>query len=105
MTLLIAPYLAMLGLFAVSTLVGILPARKLIMVYEAKHELKRGSAGFLRTMAGWSVIAVWLLITWFLATIIGDWNASGDLDGAIARGWVRFQVIMEILIAILESDN
>ena len=55
--------------------------KKLIRVHEAKHELKRGSAGFLRSVSGWSMIALWLMAVWFLATIIGDWGATGDLDG------------------------
>ena len=102
---LLHPIFAGLAIFAGASLVGYWPVMKLIQVYEAKHELKRGSAGFIRSISGWSVIAVWLLLTWFCATIVGDWGSTGDLDGAIARGWIRLQIVLEILAAILESDN
>ena len=76
---LIYPIIAALGVFIVSTGVGVAMVRKLIQVHEAKHELKHGSAGFLRTVSGWSMIAIWLMVVWFSATIIGDWGVSGDL--------------------------
>ena len=99
-----APLIAGFALFALATVVGVLPVRKLIQIREAKHELRHGSAGFIRTLAGWSAIALWLLATWFFATIVGDWGATGDLDGAIARSWLRLRIILEIAIAIMESD-
>ncbi|MDJ0824978.1 MAG: hypothetical protein QNJ16_05685 [Rhodobacter sp.] len=99
-----APLLAGLFLFAVATAIGIGPVVKLIRVYEAKHELKHGSAGWLRSISGWSVIAFWLMATWFCATVIGDWGASGDLDGAIARSWDRLRILLEIAMTIAESD-
>ena len=102
---LISPLLAGLALLVASTIAGVLPVKKLIQVYEAKHELKHGSAGFLRTLSGWSIIALWLMAAWFFATIVGDWGASGDLEGAIDRSWLRLQVMIEIAVAILESDN
>ncbi|MCV3270952.1 hypothetical protein [Roseobacter sinensis] len=92
-------------LLAGATWLGISPVRRLIRIYEAKHELKHGSAGWLRSLSGWSLIALWLLATWFVATIIGDWGATGDLPGAMDRSWLRLRIILEILIAILESDN
>jgi len=101
---LIYPALAALALFAASTLCGVPMVRKLIQVHEAKHELKRGSAGFLRSISGWSMIALWLLAVWFLSTIIGDWGATGDLDGAIARSWLRLRIILEIAVAVMDSD-
>lgn len=101
---LIYPALAALALFATSTAFGVPMVRKLIQVHEAKHELKRGSAGFLRTISGWSMIALWLMGVWFLSTIIGDWGATGDLDGAIARSWLRLQIILEIAVAVMDSD-
>lgn len=101
---LIYPALAGLALFLASTGVGAPMVRKLIQVREARHELKQGSAGFFRSIRGWSMIALWLLSVWFLSTIIGDWGATGDLDGAIARSWLRLQVILEIAAAVMDSD-
>lgn len=95
-----APYLWGLVLIFVSAGFGILPVRKLIQVREAKHELKHGSAGFIRTTAGWFIIVLWLAFTWFIASILGDWSATGDLQGAIDRGWLRLQVLLEILAAL-----
>lgn len=102
--LLIAPALSALALIAFGTALGIPAVRKLITVYEAKHELKHGSTGFLRSIAGWSIIAFWLMSTWFIATIIGDWGATGDLDGAIERSWLRLRILLEIAIAIMAED-
>ena len=100
----IGPLLAGLALFALSTGIGMWQVAKIIQIREAKHELKQGSAGFLRSISGWSVIFIWFGLVWFAATIIGDWGATGDLQGAIARGWVRFQILLEILAALAESD-
>lgn len=100
----LTPVIAGLALFALSSFIGMVNVVKLIQVYEAQHELKRGSAGWIRTISGWSFVVLWLLATWFFATIIGDWHISGDLEGAVDRSWVRLQVIMEIAIAVLDSD-
>ncbi|MEL7164269.1 MAG: hypothetical protein AAFY52_09875 [Pseudomonadota bacterium] len=100
---LVAPALAALSLLVVSAAIGIPMIRKLILVHEARHELRVGSAGFLRTMAGWVVIVVWLLLTWFVATVLGDWGATGDLDGAINRSQIRLWIIIEILAALADS--
>ncbi len=105
MALDIAPLIAGLILFAGSTFLGIIPVRKLIEVSEARHELRQGSAGFLRSIRGWSVIALWLAATWFLATIVGDWSATGDLEGAVDRSWLRLRILLEILAALTESDS
>lgn len=99
------PILATFALLACATAAGMSSVRKLIAVYEAKHELKRGSTGWLRSIGGWSIIAFWLMTTWFTATIIGDWGATGDLAGAIDRSWLRLRVLLEIAIAIMESDS
>ena len=98
------PFIAGLALLALSTLIGVIPVRKLIEVREAKHELKRGSAGFIRTLSGWAVIAFWLMATWFVATILGDWSVTGDLDGAIDRSWLRLRILLEIAAALADSD-
>lgn len=99
----IGPFLLVPVLLALSSLVGLGPVRKLIQVREAKHELKHGSAGFIRTTSGWFVIVLWLAFTWFAATILGDWWATGDLDGALERAWLRLQILLEILAAL--SDD
>ncbi|KIC48632.1 hypothetical protein [Tateyamaria sp. ANG-S1] len=99
-----APALATLALLAAATVVGIPAMRKLIVVYEAKHELKHGSAGWLRSLRGWSMVAFWLMTTWFIATIFGDWAVNGDLEAAIDRGWLRLRILLEIAMAIMESD-
>jgi hypothetical protein len=80
------------------------PVVKLIKVYEAHHELKQGSAGWLRTIGGWSVIAFWLMTTWFMATIVGDWAVTGDLSAAIDRSWLRLRILLEIASAITDSN-
>lgn len=100
-----APLLSALTLFALSTAMGMWQVAKIIQIREAKHELKQGSAGFLRSISGWSVVFIWFGAVWFCATIIGDWGVSGDLEGAIDRGWVRLQVLLEILAALAEADG
>ncbi|MFG5382028.1 hypothetical protein [Yoonia sp. R2-816] len=97
---LLLPYIFGLILLAAATLVGIYPVTKLIQIYEGKHELKQGSAGWLRTVSGWSMIAFWIMTTWFLATILGDWSSSGDLEGAINRSWLRLRILLEIAAAL-----
>ena len=100
-----APVLATLALIAAATLAGIPSVRKLIMVYEARHELKQGSTGWLRSIGGWSIIAFWLMTTWFAATIIGDWGVTGDLGGAVGRSWLRLRVLLDVAIAIMGEDS
>ena len=98
------PYLSGLVLLAAATFIGIFPVRKTIHVMEAKHELKHGSAGFLRSIAGWSIIAFWIMTTWFIATILGDWATYGDLGAAVDRAWLRLRILLEIAAAIADSD-
>ncbi|WP_299030028.1 hypothetical protein [uncultured Sulfitobacter sp.] len=99
-----APTLAALALFVVSAVIGILPMRKLIEVREAQHELRIGSASRISRMGGWAIIAFWLMAVWFFATIIGDWGATGDLDGAMDRAWLRLRILLEIAAALGDSD-
>ena len=96
----IGPVIAGFALFFAATAIGMARVVKIITVYEAKHELKQGSAGWIRSISGWSMIVVWVLVTWFLATIIGDWFVSGDLEQAFDRSLVRLWVILEILAAL-----
>ncbi|WP_143534448.1 hypothetical protein [Roseovarius albus] len=77
---------------------------KIIKLYEAKHELKQGSAGWISSISGWSVIGFWILATWFLTSIIGDWHSSGDLSGAGERSVLRLRVVLEIAMALAHSD-
>ena len=100
----IAPILAGLALMALATAIGIGPVRKTIHVREAQHELKQGSAGWIRSISGWSMIAFWIMATWFFATIIGDWAVTGDLEGAFDRSMLRLRILLEIAAAIADSD-
>ncbi|MBV7393376.1 hypothetical protein [Mameliella sediminis] len=101
----VGPILAGLALLGLSTATGAGAMRKLVRVYEAKHELKQGSAGFFRTLAGWSWIGIWAMATWFFATIIGDWAISGDLSAAVARSWLRLEILLHIASALSEADS
>ena len=96
----ISHLIAVFVLILTASLMGIYPIKKLIQVKEAKHELKHGSAGFLRTMSGWIIIAIWAAATWFFATIIGDWWATDDLSGAIVRSGRRLEILLRILEAL-----
>ncbi len=100
----IGPLLATLVLMVVSTAIGMTQVVKMIQISEAKHELKHGSAGFLRSLSGWSIVIFWLMIVWFAATIIGDWGATGDLAGALDRAWLRLRILLEIAAALADSD-
>lgn len=99
----IGPIAATFLIFLLATSIGAIPIKKLIQVQEAKHELKQGSPGFFRTTSGWIIIAVWIFLTWFLATITGDWWATGDLAGAIERSLRRLEILLKILAAL--SDD
>lgn len=99
------PLIATLVLFAASTALGMAQVTKMIRIHEAKHELKQGSAGFIRSIAGWSLVAFWVMAVWFCATVIGDWGSSGDLSGAMDRAWLRLRILLEIAAALAEADN
>jgi hypothetical protein len=98
-----APLTAWFILIAISAYVGIAPIKKLIQIQEAKHDLKHGSAGFLRSTLGWIIIAFWFAGTWFFATIIGDWYTTDDLPGAIARSRHRLELMLRILAALADD--
>lgn len=97
------PLLLTIALIALSGGLGIWPITKIIQMNEARHELKQGSAGYLRSLSGWFVVVLWLVVTWFVATILGDWWATADLEGAIARSARRLELIFHIL-ATLGND-
>lgn len=84
---------------------GMFNVVKIITIYEAKHELRHGSAGWIKAISGWSLIVIWVLVTWFLSTIIGDWYVSGDIEGAMARAELRLWVMLEIISAVIDSDS
>jgi len=97
------PVLATLLIIGIAASLGIYPIKKLIRVQEAKHELKHGSPGFFRTMSGWIIIAIWLAATWFFASIVGDWWATGDLSSAIGRSVRRLELLLRILAALADD--
>ena len=97
------PLLLFVLLFIASSAIGVTSVKKMIQVREAKHELKHGSAGFLRSVAGWSFIAFWAMATWFVSTVLGDWQMSGDVEGALEHGALRLRVLVEIAIAMREE--
>ena len=99
----LAPFLLGISLFALSTTLGVLPVRKLIQIREAKHELRRGSAGFLLSVSGWAFIAFWIMGVWFAATVLGDWATHGDLSDALNRAALRARILLEIAMAL--SDD
>ena len=71
----------------------------MITIYEARHELKYGSAGYLRAITGWGLIFLWLAGVWYVATILGDWDLHGDLDAAMDRSSRRLKVLFHLLVA------
>ncbi len=99
----LGPIIAVLLLICLAASVGAYPIKKLIRIQEAKHELRHGSPGFFRTMSGWIVIAVWVAVTWFFATIIGEWWAIEDLSAAIHRSGRRLELLLRILEALADD--
>ncbi len=97
---LVGPILAALAILAIGTVVGILPVKKLIEIKEARHELRQGSASFIRGVAGWGIALIWLVAIWYAATIVGDWGVTGDLEGAIERSGKRLEIILHLLAAL-----
>ncbi len=93
------------AILAAATLFGMRAVRKLVEVHEDRTEMRFGSPGRLRMIRGWSVAGAWLLGTWFLATIVGDWGRTGDLGGAVGRAQVRAYVVLEIVGAMAEADE
>lgn len=98
--MLFAPALSALVVLVFGTMLGIGRVRKLITVLESKHELRQGSASFLRGVSGWIVIAIWIAAVWFVGSVIGDWGATGDLTGALERAQLRLLILIEILAAL-----
>lgn len=54
-------------------------------------------------MSGWTISVFRLVATWFFATIIGDFWASGDLNAAIDRSGRRLELLLRIS-AVLADD-
>lgn len=99
----LGPLLAMIVLIGLAAGIGTQPMKKLIQMHEARHELKHGSAGFIRTMSGWFIIVLWLAATWFFASILGDWWAFGDIGAAIERSLLRLELLLHILAALADD--
>lgn len=99
-----APHIAAaLTCIALGAGFGLGPVRKFITLREAKHELRQGSASFIRGTAGWIIIAIWVAALWFAGTIIGDWARTMDLAYALDRSMLRLQIILEILAALADD--
>ncbi len=98
--MLLLSILSLTALWVFATVGGIVPVRKLIQMREARHELKKGSAGYLRIMGRWALVLIWALIVWYLATVLGDWSVSGDFDGAVARSMNRLEAIFRLVVAL-----
>ena len=96
---LLAPALSAVILFAAATMAGTASVRKIIEMREARHELRQGSASQIRRLASWAVVGFWPVATWFCATVIGDWGATGDLPSALDRTWLRLYILLEIASA------
>lgn len=99
----LTPFLFGFGLFVLATALGVLPVRKLIQIREAKHELRRGSSGFILSVSGWAFVAFWIMGVWFAATVLGDWATHGDLSAAMDRAALRARILLEIAMAL--SDD
>ncbi|MEO1732258.1 MAG: hypothetical protein AAFR45_01315 [Pseudomonadota bacterium] len=89
---------------ALGACLGLWPVRKLVLMHEARNELRIGSAGYLRRFAGWSIVGLWAAAIWFCGTIIGDWYMTNDLTGAVARAEFRFRVLLQVLAAMADSN-
>lgn len=97
---LVFPAISTAVILFMGAVIGIWPTQKLIRVKEARHDLRQGSAGWLREISGWAIVVAWLLILWFLGTIIGDWAMTGDLNHALERSALRLRIILEIMAAL-----
>lgn len=98
------PILLCLPLVVISALIGMPMVKKLVQIREARHELKRNSTSYIMGIAGWSVIAFWLMATWFFATILGDWAATDDAAGAVDRSFTRLWVLLQIAAEVAAND-
>lgn len=91
-------------LLVIFTSTGMLSVRKIIHMIESSSEMREESPGLLRAIGGWSMVAIWAVLTLFAGSFIGDWAYTGDLDAALARAASRLEILIHILIAIAESD-
>ena len=98
------PALAGLGIWAAGAFFGMIPMVRIIRMAEAWHELKRGSAGFLRAMGGVSLIVIWLVSLWFAGSVLGDWQVMGDLELALEASALRLRILIEVLLTVLEAQ-
>ena len=87
------------------TLIGVWPVRKFFEVIEAKSEMRAQSPSLLRTIRGWSIIAIWMVLTAYCGSFFGDWAKTGDLDGASERMLARGRIVVEAVVMIAASDK
>lgn len=83
-------------LFGFSTYLGLIPMHRMIQRREAQHELRSGSASYLRRTGGLLMVAAWLATLFFAATILGDWGFTGDLDAALGRAGERVALMVRL---------
>lgn len=94
------PYLSVIVLFAAATIFGMQPIHKIIEMREARHELKQGSAGWIRSLSGWSFVAFWIVGTGAFAGFLADWAQKGDLSMAIAQSGNPLNILSDIAATI-----
>ncbi|SLN17715.1 hypothetical protein ROG8370_00521 [Roseovarius gaetbuli] len=87
------------------TVIGVWPARKFFEVLEAKSEMRAQSPSLLRTLRGWSIVAIWVVLTAYCGSFFGDWAKTGDLDGASERMMARGRIVIEAVAMIAASDK
>lgn len=87
------------------SLIGIYPARKFFQVIEAKGEMRAQSPSLLRSIRGWSIVAIWVVLTAYSGSFFGDWIKTGDLDGATERLIARGRIVIEVVAMIAASDK
>ncbi|WP_298863023.1 hypothetical protein [uncultured Sulfitobacter sp.] len=87
---------SVVALFGLSTYVGLIPVHRMIRRREAQHELRAGSASYLRRMGGVVFVMIWVVTVLCLSTILGDWAVTGDLNAALERAGMRTAVMLEI---------
>ena len=87
-------------LFSFSTYLGLIPVHRMIQRREAQHELRWGSASYVRRMGGLFIIFVWVITVIFLSMIIGDWGVTGDLDAALDRAGLRIGLLIKMAASL-----
>ena len=84
------------ALFGLSTYFRLLPVHRMIQRREAHHELRSGSASYLRRMGDAILFVTWIIVVLCLSSILGDWAVTGDLDAAMDRAGRRAAVLFKL---------